>query len=83
LPGERFLRVWVDGDVEAHTLRAQPVTGRSAPAGPAFDLSPTDVSVIGQPSAVVGPDGRGVVAFLASNGSSFDVLATPIACEAH
>ncbi len=49
--------------------------------GPALDLSPANVSVIGRASAVVGPDGRGFVAFLASNGRGFDVRATPIACE--
>jgi hypothetical protein len=81
LPGERFLLLWVDGDSEGRSLRAQPVAGWGTPVGPAFDLSPTDVSVIGRPSAAVGPDGRGVVAFLASSGSDFDVLATPIACE--
>jgi len=81
LPGERFLLLWVDGDSEGSSLHAQPVAGWGTPVGGAFDLSPSDVSVIGRPSAAVGPDGRGVVAFLASSGSGFDVLATPIACE--
>jgi hypothetical protein len=81
LPGERFLLLWVDGDSEGHSLRAQPVADWGTPVGPAFDLSPSDVSVIGRPSAAVGPDGRGLVAFLASSVSGFDVLATPIACE--
>jgi hypothetical protein len=81
LPGERFLLLWVEGDSAEHSLRAQPVAGWGTPIGPVLDLSPSDVSVIGRPSAAVGPDGRGLVAFLASSRSGFDVRATPIACE--
>jgi hypothetical protein len=81
LPGERFLLVWIDGDSSGRQLRAQPIAGWGDAAGPAFDVSPADVSVIGHPSAVVGADGRGVVTFLASSGDGFDVLATPIVCE--
>jgi hypothetical protein len=79
--GERFLLTWVDGDVESHRLHGQVVAGWGKPVGAALDLSPGDVSVVGRPSVVVGADGRGIVAFLASNGHGFDALATPIACE--
>lgn len=82
LPGEQFLLTWVDGGIETHGAHAQVVAGWGRPVGPAFDLSPGDVSVIGRPTAAIGPDGAGVVAFLASNGHGFDVMATPVACEA-
>lgn len=81
LAGERFLLTWVDENPEGRGLHAQVVTGSGEAVGPALDLSPADVSVIGRASAVVGPDGRGSVAFLASNGRGFDVRATPIVCE--
>jgi hypothetical protein len=80
LPGERFLLLWSDGDSSGRQLHAQPVAGWGNAAGPAFDVSPRELSVIGQPSAVVAGDGRGIVAFLASSGHGFDVLATPIEC---
>jgi hypothetical protein len=83
LPNERFLLMWVDGDSSGRRLRAQPVAGWGEAVGPAFDVSSHEVSVIGRPSAVTAEDGRGVVAFLASNGRGFDVVATPIACASH
>jgi hypothetical protein len=80
LPGERFLLMWVEGDSYGRQLRAQPVAGWGAAAGPVFDVSPPDASVIGAASAAMAKDGRGEVAFLASRGNGFDVLAAPIAC---
>jgi hypothetical protein len=80
IAGERFLLTWVDGDIESHQLHAQVVAGWGTPVGAAIDLSPGDASVIGRPSAAVSADGHGIVAFLASNGHGFDVLATPVAC---
>jgi hypothetical protein len=82
LPGGRFLLTWADRTTESRSLHAQPVAGWGEPAGPALDLSPSDVSVIGQASTVVDPDGRGLVAYLASSDSGFDVRVTPIACDA-
>lgn len=80
--GERFLLVWVEGGVERHELRAQSVAGWGDRLGPAMDLSTADVSVIGRASAVVGPDGDGLVAYIASAGEEFDLFGTPIACAA-
>jgi hypothetical protein len=78
--GERFLLTWVDGNAEGHALRGQAVAGWGSPVGQVLDLSPADVSVIGHPSVALGPDGRGIVAFLASSEVGFDVRATPVAC---
>jgi hypothetical protein len=78
---ERFLLLWVEGGTEGHVLRGQPVTGWVDAQGPALELSPREMSVIGRPSAAVAPDGEGLVAFLASTNGEFDVLATPVRCR--
>ncbi|HXX67092.1 MAG TPA: hypothetical protein VEK07_07920 [Polyangiaceae bacterium] len=80
LGDDRFLLLWLQGDSQASVLRAQPIAGWGNAVGSPLDLSPSEVSVIGRPSAAVTPSGEGLVAFLASNGHGFDVLATPIAC---
>jgi hypothetical protein len=77
---DRFLLAWVEGNVESNSLRAQSVVGWGDPLGPAMVLSPSDATVIGQPSVVVAPSGYGVVTYIASVQGEFDVLATPIAC---
>jgi hypothetical protein len=81
LQGNQFLLTWVDGDVEGgHAAHAQVVAGWGSPVGPTLTLSPPDVSVIGRTSAVMRPDGIGAVVYIASSGSGFDVMATPIDC---
>jgi hypothetical protein len=77
---DRFLLAWVDGNVETNRLRAQSVVGWGDPLGPAMVLSPSDATVIGQPSVAVAPTGYGVVTYIAAVQGEFDVLATPIAC---
>jgi hypothetical protein len=78
--GDRFLLTWVDENPDGRGLHAQALGGRGEAVGPALDLSPADVSVIGGASAVLGDDGRGVVAFVASGADGFDVRTTPIVC---
>jgi hypothetical protein len=77
---DRFLLAWVEGNVESNSLRAQSVVGWGDPVGPAMVLSPSDATVIGQPSVAVAPSGYGVVTYIASVQGEFDVLATPVAC---
>jgi hypothetical protein len=77
---DRFLLVWVDGNVESHELRAQSVVGWGDALGTSIVLSPKDASVIGRPSVAVAPTGYGVVSYVASIDGEFDVLATPVAC---
>ena len=77
---DRFLLAWVEGGVESSELRAQSVVGWGDALGPSMVLSPKDASVIGRPSVVVAPTGYGLVTYVASIDSEFDVLATPIAC---
>jgi hypothetical protein len=80
---ERFLLTWVDENANGHRLHAQVVEKWGAAVGGPMDLSPADASVIGGASVVVGADGHGLVAYLASNGHGFDVLETAVVCGAH
>jgi hypothetical protein len=82
LAHERFLLTWVDENPDGHRLHAQVVEKWGAAVGGQMDLSPADASVIGRASAVVGADGRGLVAYLASNGHGFEVLETTVVCGA-
>jgi hypothetical protein len=83
LAHERFLLTWVDENPHGHRLHAQVVEKWGAAVGGQLDLSPADASVIGRASAVVGAEGRGLVAYLASNGHGFDVLEKTVVCGAH
>jgi len=70
---------WVEGAAEGNRVRARATVGGSA-VGPVINITSADTSVIGQPAVAFGQDGRGVVAYLASNEHGFDVVATPVAC---
>jgi len=79
LGGGRFLLAWTEGPVSNHQVRAITIDASGAPSGSPMDISsPGDNA--GQPAVVVGPDGRGAVAFLAAKGKSLEVHATPISC---
>ena len=79
LGGGRFLLAWTEGPVSNHQVRAIAIDASGAPSGAPIDISGSGVNA-GQPAAVVGPDGRGAVAFLAAKGKSLEVHATPIRC---
>lgn len=72
---------WVDENPEGHALRARAMTGPGTAVGPALAMSPSDVSVLGQTSTVVGADGRGLVAYFASGDDGVDLRVTPFSCE--
>ena len=74
----RFVIAWSEG-TPSHQVRAQSLGADGAPSGSALALSAAGVNA-GQPQIAVGPDGRGVVAFLAAKGRAFEIHATPIAC---
>jgi hypothetical protein len=76
----QYLYLWVRGGPESHDLRARLVTGEGDPVGPTLALSSPEVSVIGRASATLGPNGDGLVVYLASSGDEFDVFGTPFAC---
>lgn len=79
LGGGRFLIAWSEGPVASHQVRAATIDTEGAVATP-LAISGAG-SNAGQPAAVIGPDGRGVVAFLAAKGKGFELHATPIHCK--
>lgn len=76
----KFLLVWTEGPVSSHQVRAQVLSPDGTALGKAFTVSAEGVNA-GQGQAAVLPDGRGVIAFLASSGKAFEVRATPIRCN--
>lgn len=81
LGGGRFLLAWTEGIVANHQVRAVTIGDIGMMSGPPIAISAPGVNA-GQPTAVVGPDGHGMVAFLAAKGKTFEVHATPINCPA-
>ena len=79
LGGGRFLVVWTEGAVSSHQVRAQTLDAKGAQQGDALLISADGVNA-GQGQAAIGTDGRGIVAYLASSGKTFEVVATPISC---
>lgn len=79
LPAGRFLLVWTEGPASAHEVRALTLSADGIPIGEPLAISKEGVNA-GQGQAAVGPDGRGLVAFLASDANGFQVLSTPIVC---
>jgi len=79
VPGGRFLLVWTEGPASGHAVRALTLGPDGAPLGDALDLSADGMNA-GQAQAAVNADGAGVVAFLESSGSGFEVAATAISC---
>ena len=79
----RYVLAWTEGPVATHQVRAQTITGSGAALGTAMAISDSGVNA-GQAQLAVLPDGRGVVAYLASSGSgpkaAYEVFATPIVC---
>jgi hypothetical protein len=81
-PG-RYILAWTEGPVATHQVRAQTIDGSGAPLGTAMAISDSGVNA-GQPQLAILPDGRGVVAYLASSVAgakgAYEVLATPLVC---
>jgi len=77
----RFLLAWTEGPSAPHQVRALTFDASGMPSGGALSISASGLNA-GQPSAVVGVDGRGVVAFLSAKGKTNELVATPITCPA-
>lgn len=77
----RFLLAWTEGPISNHQVRAVTLAADGSPSGAPITISAPDLNA-GQPAAAVGPDGRGVVAFLAAKGKALEVHARPIRCPA-
>jgi hypothetical protein len=79
LPGGRFLIVWSEGPPSRHSVRAQTLSAQGLPLGPALEVSSEGANA-GQGQASVTASGKGIVAFLQSSETGFELAATPIAC---
>jgi hypothetical protein len=79
LPGGRFLLVWTEGPLSGHDVRALTLGPDGAPIGAPLTVSTPSVNA-GQGQAAVTASGAGVVAFLQTGGSGFEVVATPVSC---
>lgn len=77
----KFLLSWMEGPTAGHQVRALTFNADGAPSGTPLAVSASGVNA-GQPQAVVGVDGRGVVAFLSAKGKFNELMATPILCPA-
>lgn len=75
----RFLLVWTEGPVSSHQVRAETLSPLGAPVGAPITISAEGVNA-GQGQAAVTEGGQGAVVFLASNGTGFEVVATPVTC---
>ncbi len=80
LGGGRFVMTWSEG-TPTHQVRAQSMNADGSPSGSAIALSAAGINA-GQPQVAVGPDGRGVIAFLAAKGKAYEIHATPVMCAA-
>jgi hypothetical protein len=79
LPRGRFLLVWTEGKAAGHDVRALTLARDGQPIGAPLAVSNAGVNA-GQGQAAVSASGKGVVAFLESNGTAFQVAATPVSC---
>ena len=80
VPGGRFLLVWTEGPPEGHDVRALTLSSEGQPIGGPLAISNPGVNA-GEGRAAVTADGHGVVSFLESSASGFQVVATGIMCE--
>jgi hypothetical protein len=81
MSGGRFLMVWTEGPVASHQVRALTLSSDGTALGSPLTISAEGVNA-GQGQAAILADGRGVVAFLASDGTGFEVVANPVVCPA-
>jgi hypothetical protein len=79
LPGARFLLVWTEGPMSGHDVRALTVAADGKPLGAPLVISNPGINA-GQAQVGVAASGQGVVAFLESGGTGYQIVATPIGC---
>lgn len=77
----RFLLLWTEGPVASHQVRGIVLGPEGEPEGGPIVVSPDGLNA-GQAQAAFTADGRGLVAFLASRGQGFEVIAASIRCGA-
>jgi hypothetical protein len=79
VPGGRFLLTWTQGPTSGHEVRGLTLWADGSPLGEPLNLS-TSGSNAGQSQAAVTADGRGLVAFLESTPTGFQVAVTSVMC---
>ena len=80
LPNGELLLAYAVGTAGAHHVVVVRLGRDLEPRGEPVAVSPGELNA-GQPAAVMGADGRGLVAFFSTaRGQSASVLATPLAC---
>lgn len=75
----RFAIAWTEGPVAKHQVRTVAIDEAGKPMGEALTVSDASVNA-GQPQVSVGPDGRGVVAFLGAKGRAYELRAASLRC---
>jgi len=79
IPGGRFLVTWTQGPTSVHEVRGLTIWADGTPLGAPLAIS-NPGSNAGQSQAAVTPDGSGLVAFLESSSSGFQVAVVSISC---
>jgi hypothetical protein len=83
LDGGRSIRAWTEGSTESgHRVRVQTLDRTGEPLDAPVALQ-GEGSAVGAPAVAVDPSGRGVVAFIESNGHGFQLVAAPLDCSIH
>jgi hypothetical protein len=77
--GGRFAIVWTEGSGQNHQVRGATLESNGTMVGEPFVLSPPGVNA-GQAQIALMPDGRGIVAYLASGADGFEVSAATVNC---
>lgn len=77
----RMLISWMEGPASSHQIRAQVLGSSGNPEGSAISVSPNGMNA-GNPSVILGADGKGVVAFLGAKKNAFEVWVAPLSCAA-
>lgn len=80
LDGDRLLFAWTEGPASRQHVRASVMTKTGAFIGAPMDISSSG-SNAGRSRVVVGPTGRGAIAFFEAANKGFDLRAVPLACS--
>jgi hypothetical protein len=79
IPGGRFLVTWTQGPTSLHEVRGLTIWADGTPLGGPLTISSRG-SNAGQSQAAVAPDGSGIIAYLESSSSGFQVAVASISC---
>lgn len=75
-----LLLAWTEGGTGHHRVRAELFGPDDKPIGGVFDVSAPNTDA-GQAQVALASEGRGAAGYLVTRGGTFDLVATPIACQ--